>query len=121
MRALYPILSARCGVLGCVRALLAAAVLTLGLAAPAQAEVVMDPIKPCYVSDGDLPNQRETILVHATGFAPVSPLTLLIDGVAVDHGTSDAFGEVSAMVPAPFQGQGQRAFNVGVVEDQNQR
>jgi len=121
MRALYPILSARCGVLGCVRAVLAAAVLTLGLAAPAQAAVVMDPIKPCYVSDGDLPTQRETITVHATGFTPVSALTLQIDGVPVSHGTSDAFGAVAAMVPAPFQGQGERTFTIAVVEDQNPR
>jgi hypothetical protein len=119
MRALYPILSAPCGVLVSVRTLLVTATLALGLAAPAQAAVVMDPIKECYVSDGELPTQRETIHVHATGFTPLAALTLLIDGVAVDHGMSDAFGAVSADIPAPFQGQGQRAFNVGVIEDQN--
>ena len=103
-----------------VRALLLTATLTLALAAPAQADVVMDPLKPCYVSDGDLPTERETIHVHATGFTPVSTVTLTIDGTAVAHGTSDAFGSVTANVPAPFQGQGERLFTLVVVEDQNQ-
>jgi hypothetical protein len=120
MKALYPILSALCGVLVSVRALLLTATFTLGLAASAQAEVVMDPIKPCYVSDGDLPTQRETIHVHATGFTPAEPVTLTLDGVAVAHGLSDAFGGITANVPAPFQGQGEREFQLVIVEDQNQ-
>lgn len=97
--------------------------LALGLAAPAQAQtpVAMDPIKPCYVSDGDLPSQRETIQLHATGFTPAAALTLLIDNVPVSHGMSDAFGEVRAEVPAPFQGFGEREFTISVVEDQNQQ
>ena len=121
MRALYPILSGVCGVLRGVRAPLAAAVLTLALAAPAQAQVptAMDPIKPCYVSDGDLPTQRETIHLHATGFTPVSTVTLRIDSEVIDTGMADAFGEVRAEVPAPFQGLGQRSFTISVVEDQN--
>ena len=121
MKSLYPILSGPCGVLGGVRAPLAAAVLSLALAAPAQAQtpIAMDPIKPCYVSDGDLPSQRETIHVHATGFTPVSTVTLAIDNQVIDHGMADAFGEVRAEVPAPFQGLGQRSFTISVVEDQN--
>ena len=121
MKALYPILSATCGVLVSVRALLLTAALALGLAAPAQAQApaTMDPIKPCYVSDGDLPSQRETIHVHAAGFTPNEALTLLIDGVEVSHGMSDAFGEVRAEIPAPFQGEGERLFTIGVLEDLN--
>jgi hypothetical protein len=121
MKALYPILSGICGVLGGVRAPLAVAVLSLGLAAPAQAQtpIAMDPIKPCYVSDGDLPSQRETIHVHATGFTPESTVTLAIDNQEIDHGMADAFGAVTAEVPAPFQGLGQRSFTISVVEDQN--
>src|SRR5215212_9790953 len=106
MSALYPILSARCGVLPGVRALLGTVVLTLGLAAPAQAAVTMDPLNPCYVSDGDLPTQREAIHVHASGFTPLGHLTLAIDGQVVDAGRADAFGMATAVVPAPFQGQG---------------
>jgi hypothetical protein len=120
MKALYPILSAPCGVLGSVRVLLLTATLALALAAPARADVVMDPLKPCYVSDGDLPTQREKIRVHATGFTPLSAVTLTLDGVAVAHGMSDTFGAVTANVPAPFQGQGEREFLLVVVEDQNQ-
>src|SRR5215217_8256769 len=119
MRALYPILSARCGVLPVVRALLATVVLTLGLAAPAQATVTMDPLKPCYVSDGDLPAQREAIHVHASGFTPKGTLTLSIDGKTVDTGMADAFGMATAVVPAPFQGQGERPFNLTVAEKDN--
>src|SRR4051812_39262346 len=98
MKALYPILSGICGVVGGVRAPLTVAVLALGLAVPAQAQtpIAMDPIKPCYVSDGDLPSQRETIHVRATGFTPESTVTLAIDNQVIDHGTADAFGEVRA-------------------------
>ena len=104
-----------------VRVLLLTATLTLALAATAQADVVMDPIKPCYVSDGDLPTQRETIRVHATGFTPAEAVTLTLDGVAVAHGMSDAFGAITANVPAPFQGQGEREFLLVIFEDRNQQ
>jgi hypothetical protein len=102
-----------------VRALLATSLLLLGLAAPAQAAVTIDPLKLCYVSDGDLPDQRETIAVHVTGFTPTSMLTLSIDGATVDTEQADAFGEARAFVPAPFQGQGERPFTLGVVENTN--
>src|SRR5919198_6484196 len=98
MRPLYPILSARCGVPGVVRALAAIPMLLLFLAAPAQAQVTMDPLKQCYVSDGDQPTQREAVVVHAVGFAPLAALTLSIDGAPIATGMSDAFGEASATV-----------------------
>jgi hypothetical protein len=119
MSRLYPILSALCGVLRFVRVLVATIVLLLGLAAPAQAGVTMDPLKACYVSDGDKPEQREAIHVHATGFTPLSNLTLAIDGEPFDTGIADAFGATTAVVPAPFQGQGERVFTLTVSEDQN--
>jgi hypothetical protein len=119
MWSLYPILSGLCGVLRDVRVLLATTILALGLAAPAQAAVTMDPLEPCYVSDGDLPTQREAIHVHATGFTPTAALTLRIDNQTVDTGTSDAFGNATAVIPAPFQGFGQRPFTLTVSEDLN--
>src|SRR4051812_15908647 len=119
MSPLYPILSRRCGVLRSVRTTFVTAAVLFAFAAPAQAQVAMDPLKPCYVSDGDLPTQRETIHVHATGFTPDADLTLAIDGAAVDHGRSDAVGAVTALIPAPFQGQGQRTFTLTVSEDLN--
>jgi hypothetical protein len=103
-----------------VRVLLLTAAVTLALAATAQADVVMDPLKTCYVSDGDLPTERETIRVHATGFTPDEAVTLTIDGIAVAHGRSDVVGAVTANVPAPFQGQGEREFVLVVFEDRNQ-
>src|ERR1044072_6059622 len=110
MRSLYPILSAGCGVLHTVRALVAIPLLLLFMAAPAQAAVTMSPLKPCYVSDGDLPTQRERILVHATGFTPLAALTLQIDGTTVATGKSGAFGEANASVPAPFEGRNEHDF-----------
>lgn len=119
MRSLYPILSARCGVLHNVRALVAIPLLLLFMAAPAQATVTMDPLKPCYVSDGDLPTQRERIDVHATGFAPLAALTLQIDGNTEATGTSGAFGEVTASVSAPFEELNEHVFTLLLVENQN--
>jgi hypothetical protein len=119
MKALYPILSASCGVLPDVRAILATAFLLLLLAAPAQAQVAMTPLKPCYVSDGDLPTQRERILVHNTGFTPLASLTLSIDGAPVDKGFADAFGTADWSETAPFEGRKEHEFTLAVVEDRN--
>jgi hypothetical protein len=103
-----------------VRATLLTVAVLLAFAAPAQGQqVAMDRLKPCYVSDGDLPTERETIHVHATGFTPDAPLTLAIDGVPQYKGKSDAFGGVTANVPAPFQGRGQRTFTLTLSEDLN--
>jgi hypothetical protein len=119
MSRLYPILSARCGVLRDVRVLVATVVLLAGLAAPARAAVTISPLKPCYVSDGDLPTQRERILVHATGFTPLAAVTLQIDGTTVAKGLSGAFGEADATVPAPFEGRNEHEFTLAIFEDQN--
>src|SRR3954452_24839406 len=119
MSRLYPILSAPCGVLRDVRVIVATTMLLAGLAAPAQAAVTMAPLKPCYVSDGDLPTQRERILVHATGFSPLADLTLQIDGATVATGMADAFGEANATVPAPFEGRNEHDFTLAIFENQN--
>jgi hypothetical protein len=119
MSRLYPILCALCGVLRDVRVLVATVVLLGALAAPAQAVVTMSPLKPCYVSDGDLPTQRERILVHATGFTPLADLTLQIDGATVATGKAGAFGEADASVPAPFEGRNEHDFTLVIFENQN--
>jgi hypothetical protein len=116
---LYPILSRPCGVLRDVRVIVATIALLAGLAVPAQAAVTMSPLKPCYVSDGDLPTQREKILVHATGFTPLAALTLQIDGATVATGTAGAFGEADAAVPAPFEGRDEHQFTLVIFENQN--
>jgi len=119
MSPLYPILSRPCGVLRDVRVIVATIALLAGLAVPAQAVVTMSPLKPCYVSDGDLPAQREKILVHATGFTPLAALTLQIDGATVATGTAGAFGEADAAVPAPFEGRDEHQFTLVIFENQN--
>jgi hypothetical protein len=104
------------------RALIATALATAALAAPAAAATLDPPLKPCYASDGQAPGKRETINVHATGFTPKSGLDLLIEGQIVAQGTADAFGETVAAIPAPFQGRaagGERPFTLAVVERDN--
>jgi hypothetical protein len=102
-----------------VRVLVATACLLLSLAAPAAAQVTMDPLKPCYVSDGDLPTQRERIVVHTTGFTPKAALTLSIDGQPIDHGFADPFGVADWNETAPFEGRNEHVFTLSVVEDLN--
>jgi hypothetical protein len=119
MPRLYPILSAPCGVLGCVRTLLLTAIVLLGLAAPASAAPALDPLKPCYVSDGDAPAQREIINIHATGFTPAAHLSLKIDDVVVASPRADVNGTITGTVNAPFQGFGQRPFSLVIEELEN--
>jgi hypothetical protein len=100
-------------------ALIATALATAALAEPAAA-VTLDPLKPCYASDGQAPAKRETIAVHAVGFTPKAVVDLQIDGPQfVVSGQADAFGEIRASVPAPFQGRGERTFSLVVVERDN--
>jgi hypothetical protein len=106
-----------------LRALIATVLASTALAAPAAAAVTMDPLKPCYASDGQAANQREMINVHATGFTPEALLDLKIDDQVVDTGKADAFGATVAAIPAPFQGRasgGERSFSLEVVEHDNQ-
>src|SRR3954452_9366805 len=119
MPRLYPILSAPCGVLSGMRVLPLAALLVLALAAPAAAAPTMDPLKRCYAADGDAPNQRETVHVHATGFTPAAHVDLLIDNQLQLTGQADINGAVTAQVPAPFQGVGQRPFFLTLQEQEN--
>jgi hypothetical protein len=119
MPRLYPILSTLCGVLGSVRMLTLTTLLLLGLAAPASAMPVLDPLKPCYVSDGDAPTQREAINIHATGFTPAAHVDLFLDNQFFDTGRADATGVVTGAVPAPFQGFGQRTFTLAIKEQEN--
>jgi hypothetical protein len=105
-----------------VRTVIATFVAALVLAAPAAAATTLDPLKACYVSDGQAATKRETINIHATGFTPQSTVDLQIDGTTVDTGIVDAFGETSATIPAPFQGAaggGERQFTLTITEQGN--
>jgi hypothetical protein len=104
-----------------LRALIATAVATVALAAPAAA-TTLDALKPCYASDGQGSDKRETIRIHATGFTPEAAVDLQIDGQTVDTTQADAFGAVVGAIPAPFQGSaggGERPFTVTVLEQDN--
>jgi hypothetical protein len=119
MHRLYPILSAPCGVLGSVRLLPLIAFMLLALAAPASAAPALDPLKPCYVSDGDAPEQRETMSIHATGFTPAAHVDMRLDDQPAGSGRADAAGVVTGGFPAPFQGLGQRSFTLVIQEQEN--
>jgi hypothetical protein len=119
MPRLYPILSAPCGVLGSVRLLSLTAFALLAVAAPASAAPVLDPLKPCYVSDGDAPAQREKVSIHASGFTPAAHLTVKVDDVVVGTPMTDVNGTVTGTVNAPFQGFGQRPFSLVIEEQEN--
>jgi hypothetical protein len=119
MPRLYPILSPVCGVPAGVRLLVLTSLMLLGFAAPASAAPTMDPLKPCYATDGDAPAERETVHVEATGFTPAAHVDLLIDNQIQDTGQANINGVVMADVPAPFQGIGQRPFTVTLQEQEN--
>jgi hypothetical protein len=119
MPRLYPILSALCSVPSGVRVLPATALLVLALAAPASAAPAMDPLKPCYATDGDVPAKRESVHVHATGFTPAAHVDLLIDGQLQTTGFADVNGATTADFPAPFQAIGQRPFTLTLQEQEN--
>ena len=123
----YPILSAACGVLRDVRVFALSTFLFLAAAAPAAAQPALtQALKPCYASDGQAPNQRETVHLQAGGFTPAGHVTLWLDNLVLTDdagkpvvGQADAGGNVVADVPAPFQGFGERPFSVQLREVEN--
>jgi hypothetical protein len=102
------------------RLIVATAVIAAAFAAPATAAVTIKPLKACYASDGEKPEQRENIHVEAAGFTPGAIVDMTIDGQSVvPPGNADVFGVATADVPAPFQGRGQRPFTLVVQERGN--
>jgi hypothetical protein len=95
--------------------MIAAAALASGvLAAPAAAQGTLEPIKPCYVSAGKDGRDIEDIAVEGDGFAPLSTVEILIDGVVVATGTTGSIGEFEAEVDAPYQKRDERPFTLTV-------
>jgi hypothetical protein len=93
----------------------ATAALVLALAAPAAAAITVEPLKPCYASAGTADSQREGVAVIARGFAPFSPVQILIDGAVVSEGAADSLGVVrDVTVLAPYIERGERPFTVVV-------
>ena len=101
----------------CMKARLIAATagLTLALAAPAAAQVQVEPLKACYASAGDAESQRESVDVRASGFPPNAPVQVLVDGTLFTQVEADSFGVVSGVtVLAPYMRRGERLFTVTV-------
>ncbi len=96
------------------RVIAAAALATGVLAAPAAAQGTLQPIKPCYVSAGEESNELEDIVVRGDGFAPLSTVEILIDGVVVATGATGSVGEFQAEVDAPYQRRNERPFTLTV-------
>jgi hypothetical protein len=90
----------------------------LALPAGAAAAVTVQPLKPCYVSVSA--NEREAVVLMASGFTPGSHVDVSIDGQpALAAVGVDGAGGVVTQVEAPHQAKGERGFAVGLVEREN--
>jgi hypothetical protein len=99
---------------------LAALPLLLALALPAAAEAAeLAPLRPCYVSVGKQPRERESVDLQATGFTPRSFVTVAVDGVTEARVQADPAGAVSGSVSAPHHAGGERTFTVTLTEEGN--
>ena len=99
--------------------LIAAAALALGvLAAPASAAEVTD-LEDCYASAGPATGEREDVVVSGKSFTPNASVEVLLDGVLVSNPPTDAVGDFSAFVDAPYQRRGERPFTITVRDPAN--
>jgi hypothetical protein len=94
--------------------LAAATALFLALGSASAAAATVEPLKRCYVSAGPDDAERETVLVRGEGFAQVSTVELLFDGVVVGSARTGSVGEFEIQAPAPFHAAGERVFTVTV-------
>jgi hypothetical protein len=85
-------------------------------AAPAQAQVGMRPLKPCYVSANFL--QREHVRVAASGFAANAVVDRVIDGQPATPVDANAGGVVRFKWD-PFQKRGERTATITLTERDN--
>src|SRR4051812_37021646 len=94
-----------------LRTSLPTAALALIAAAPAAAAPELtQPVKRCYVTAQE--NQRELIDIRATGFTPLTPIDVYIDGILQDQPRSNFDGSLSGTVRAPWQESDQRRFSL---------
>ncbi len=94
-----------------LRVIAAAALATGVLAAPAAAATLQS-IKPCYVSAGKQARDIEDIAVKGDGFAALSTVEVLIDGVVVATAPTGSIGEFEGTVDAPHHGRDERQFTL---------
>jgi hypothetical protein len=108
------------------RTFAASGALLIALAVPAAAEAAtFAPLeKPCYVTAGARPTEREGVKLAASGFTPNSLVDLAIDGEVIDAGLqTDANGAIGVLspfvIPAPFIKTGSGDFTVSLTEQGN--
>ena len=83
-------------------------------AAPARAAAALDPLEPCYVSTGPATERREKVTVRGTDLLPNATVEVLIDGISVYRPSTDAVGDFTVLVDAPYQPRGERPFTLEV-------
>jgi hypothetical protein len=98
--------------------LLAVTALALGATAAPAAAATVAPLKPCYVSAGDAPENRENVYIVGSGFTPGEAVDILVDGILVNSPTTDMDGNVAGTIDAPFRAAGEARFSV-VLRDQS--
>ena len=101
------------------RACGAAILLFLAVPATARAVPAMQPLKPCYVTAGEDPTQREDVAIAASGFTPNSDIQVAIDGMPEPNAKAGLTGEVDFALSAPFVARGSTSFTVTLTEAGN--
>ena len=99
--------------------LLSATALALALSASPAAAATLAELKPCYVSAGEADGERETVVVAGDGFAAMSTVEVLFDGVAQGSAPTGSVGEFEIRLPAPYQRSGERAFTLAARDGVN--
>ncbi len=89
------------------------------LASPGTAagQVVLDPLKPCYVSVA--PDRTEDVTVRGAGFTPYGRAEVRVNGAVAGDARADATGRLAVEVPAPYRARGERPFKVTVTDRTN--
>lgn len=87
------------------------------LAPQAAAAATIEPLGACYRSVGPDADDRETVLVKASGFTPGEHVSVYLDGKVVEENvTVLPEGRIEGGVPAPYQARGERPFTLTVTE-----
>jgi hypothetical protein len=93
---------------------LAAAALALAAPVAPATAATLEPLKPCYVTAGEVPRERENLRLVGDAFAPDSTVDIFVDGQLVTTTRTDPVGAFSGEIDAPYQGIGERTFTLAV-------
>jgi hypothetical protein len=100
-----------------LRSILLGAAVAVLFAAPASADLFLNPLQPCYVVAQK--DQRELVYIDATGFTKLGQVDIVVDDT--DLTTADVLydGSVHGSFPAPLLDGDQRDFSVRLTERGN--